>query len=199
VPSEETGFPAEPELELGLPEAPEPPTLAWTVTRQQLVSAIHAARIPHRTGRDEPAEGLTLAEEQELADDILDRLPPAGVQGVQAQHQSAGGAGSPAPAAGKLAHVEIKGFRDLGICRVTEGSLAGLPMVHVERTPMSHPDFEGDIADFPPDSLHFVTWVPETALGRPEPQRALPLGAGSGSDLTEDDGDPWATGDGGPF
>ena len=80
-----------------------------------------------------------------------------------------------APAArGRLARVEVKGFRDLGVVRVSETTLGGEPMLHAERTPWSARDFQGDAADFPPSSLHFITWLPEGAQ-KPEPP-ALPAG-----------------------
>jgi transcriptional regulator with XRE-family HTH domain len=57
---------------------------------------------------------------------------------------------------GRLARVEVKGFRDLGIVRVSEATLAGEPMLHAECD-------DGSAADFPPSSLHFITWLPEGA------------------------------------
>ena len=74
-----------------------------------------------------------------------------------------------APKPGRRARVEVKGFRDLGVVRVTETTLAGEPMLHAERD-------DGISADFPPSSLHFITWLPEGAL---ETTRAmLPPGRG---------------------
>jgi hypothetical protein len=84
-----------------------------------------------------------------------------------------------APKAGRLARVEIKGFRNLGIVRVTETTLAGEPMLHAECD-------DGSSADFPPSSLHFITWLPEGALRGPA--AAIPASLG-------DDDDPWAGGD----
>jgi hypothetical protein len=89
----------------------------------------------------------------------------------------------PAPAppepSGRLARIEVKGFRDLGVVRVTEVTLAGELMVHAERTPWSSAEFTGDAADFPASSLHFVTWLPETAAAVmvASPQRAVTSGA----------------------
>jgi hypothetical protein len=80
---------------------------------------------------------------------------------------------------GRLARVEVKGFRDLGIVRVSETTLAGEPMLHVERD-------EGGGADFPPSSLHFITWLPDGALEGP--RAALPLG----QPWINPDSDPWA-------
>ena len=73
------------------------------------------------------------------------------------------------PKPGRRARVEVKGFRDLGIVRVTETTLAGEAMLHAERD-------DGSSADFPASSLHFITWLPE---GAPEMTRAmLPPGRG---------------------
>lgn len=124
---------------------------------------------------------------------IGDLLALASALGVPAASLLPGDA-RPEPVSGRLARVEVKGFRDLGICRVTEGTFGGEPVIHAERTPMSHPDFEGDAADFPASSLHFVTWLPETVLRCPEPPRALPAGAGFVPPALDADGDPW-TGD----
>jgi hypothetical protein len=44
---------------------------------------------------------------------------------------------------------------------VTETTLAGEPMLHAEC-----PD--GSSADFPPSSLHFITWLPEGAELQPK-------------------------------
>jgi len=99
----------------------------------------------------------------------------------------------PTPA-GRLARVEVKGFRDLGIVRVTETTLAGEPMLHAERTEWSGPGFKGDAADFPASSVHFVTWLPEGAVPASNARPAITAG---------DDGDPWGSDDddyeNGPF
>jgi len=101
----------------------------------------------------------------------------------------------PAPVpAGRLARVEVKGFRDLGIVRVTETTLAGEPMLHAERTEWSGPGFKGDAADFPASSVHFVTWLPEGAVPPSDARPALTAG---------DESDPWGSDDddyeNGPF
>lgn len=98
----------------------------------------------------------------------------------------------PEPPKGRLARVEVKGFRDLGIVRVTETTLAGEPMLHAECD-------DGSSADFPPSSLHFITWLPDGAL--PESRAAIAAGdpwAGaetgdkeSFDDLDEDDKEPF--------
>lgn len=62
--------------------------------------------------------------------------------------------GRDAPGRGRRARVEVKGFRDLGVVRVTETTLAGEPMLHAECD-------DGSSADFPPSSLHFITWLPD--------------------------------------
>jgi hypothetical protein len=58
--------------------------------------------------------------------------------------------------AGRQARVEVKGFRDLGIVRITETTLAGEPMLHAEKD-------DGSAADFPASSVHFITWIPDPA------------------------------------
>lgn len=83
---------------------------------------------------------------------MLGGTPPPAAEGA-----------TPEPA-GRLARIEVKGFRDLGVVRVTETTFAGEPMVHAERTPWSSEAFEGDAADFPASSLHFVTWLPERLI-----------------------------------
>jgi hypothetical protein len=110
-------------------------------------------------------------------------------------HGGAPAAGSPEagqeapPSAGRLARVEIKGFRELGIVRVTEAAFAGEPVVHVERTPWSSPGFEGDAADFPASSLHFVTWLSAANVARLAAARPA---LAAGYDAGEDYGDPGA-------
>lgn len=71
---------------------------------------------------------------------------------------------------GRRARVEVKGFRDLGVVRVTETTLAGEPMLHAECD-------DGSSADFPPSSLHFITWLPDGAL-EGMARAALPASAG---------------------
>jgi hypothetical protein len=85
---------------------------------------------------------------------------------------------------GRRARVEVKGFRDLGIVRVSETTLAGEPMLHAECD-------DGSSADFPPSSLHFITWLPEGAVGKTNPPRALGVavdGWESDEDSVYDDG-----------
>jgi transcriptional regulator with XRE-family HTH domain len=71
---------------------------------------------------------------------------------------------------GRLARVEVKGFRDLGIVRVTESTLAGEPMLRAEST-------DGAVAEFPASSLHFITWLPPGV--RAQDRAALPAAGGS--------------------
>jgi transcriptional regulator with XRE-family HTH domain len=86
----------------------------------------------------------------------------------------------PAPApAGRLARCEVKGFRDLGIVRVTESTLAGEPMLRAESA-------DGAVAEFPASSLHFITWLPEGAALTPAPRAAIPSGWGADDDDTDD-------------
>lgn len=92
---------------------------------------------------------------------------------------------SPPEPPGRLARCEVKGFRDLGVVRVTETTLGGEPMVHAERTPWSGPDFEGDAADFPASSLHFVTWLSAEHVSRLASARPA-LAAGSALDDADD-------------
>ena len=70
---------------------------------------------------------------------------------------------------GKLAHVEVKGFRDLGVVRVSESTLGGVAMLRAV-------DADGAVAEFPASSLHFITWLPEGAT-EADVRRALPAGA----------------------
>jgi hypothetical protein len=124
-----------------------------------------------------------------------------GVEGAPAEPES------PAAAPrGRLANVEVKGFRDLGVVRVSEATLAGEPMLHAERTEWSSSGFRGDAADFPASSLHFITWLPDGAL-EDAPRAAIPAGR-TRDDDDEDDGETgWprdsvydeAEREGGPF
>jgi transcriptional regulator with XRE-family HTH domain len=87
--------------------------------------------------------------------------------------------GAQEAAQGRLARVEVKGFRDLGIVRVTESTLAGEAMLRAETT-------DGAVAEFPASSLHFITWLPEGAVvPKPEPA-ALPA-----RDYYVDEPDDW--------
>ena len=81
-----------------------------------------------------------------------------------------GGAEAPEPSPGRRARVEVKGFRDLGVVRVTETTLAGEPMLHAECD-------DGSSADFPPSSLHFITWLADGALA-PVTRAELPPSRG---------------------
>ena len=71
---------------------------------------------------------------------------------------------------GKLAHVEVKGFRDLGVVRVSESTLGGVAMLRAV-------DADGAVAEFPASSLHFITWLPEGVELAAEPRRALTPGS----------------------
>jgi hypothetical protein len=97
-----------------------------------------------------PEEKEALARVGKALSDVLSDAPHADA------------AAAPEPP-GRLARIEVKGFRNLGIVRVTETTFAGEPMVHAERTPWSSEEFTGDAADFPASSLHFATWLPEPA------------------------------------
>lgn len=81
---------------------------------------------------------------------------------------------------GKLAHVEVKGFRDLGIVRVSESVLGGVAMLRAESA-------DGAVAEFPASSLHFITWLPEGAGLPAEPRRALAAGGGFGEEISDDE------------
>ena len=80
--------------------------------------------------------------------------------------------------AGRLAHCEVKGFRDLGIVRVTESTLAGEAMLRAEST-------DGAVAEFPASSLHFITWLPE---GAQVPAHEEPAAIGGGGCYPDE---PW--------
>jgi hypothetical protein len=84
-----------------------------------------------------------------------------------------------APAEGRFARVEVKGFRDLGIVRVTESTLAGEAMLRAEST-------DGAVAEFPASSLHFITWLPEGAVVPKSEPAALPA-----RDYYVDEPDDW--------
>lgn len=61
----------------------------------------------------------------------------------------------------RLANVEVKGFRDLGVVAVSEITLAGVPFLHAENR-------DGSAADFPASSVHFIAWLPP---GSPWPDK----------------------------
>lgn len=99
---------------------------------------------------------------------------------------------SPAAPA-RLARVEVKGFRDLGVVAVSESTLAGEAMLRCEAR-------DGSVSEFPASSVHFITWLPAGA-GWPggKPRQALTSGAllahggwGEGWEPDEEDDDPWA-------
>jgi transcriptional regulator with XRE-family HTH domain len=87
---------------------------------------------------------------------------------------------APPPARGRLARVEVKGFRDLGIVRVTESTLAGEAMLRAETE-------DGAVAEFPASSLHFITWLPE---GVKAPAALTMREPASFGDYDDED-DPW--------
>jgi transcriptional regulator with XRE-family HTH domain len=94
--------------------------------------------------------------------------------------------GAQEAAPGRLARVEVKGFRDLGIVRVTESTLGGEAMLRAETT-------DGAVAEFPASSLHFITWLPP---GVQVPERAAvtsgdPWSHGDDDDLDDDDRGPF--------
>ena len=96
----------------------------------------------------------------------------------------------PAPTPpGRLANVEVKGFRDLGVVAITETNLAGVPMLHAECR-------DGSAADFPASSVHFIAYLPDGSPW-PEPGTKPRLALTSGSRY-EDDHD-WRERDGEPF
>ena len=97
------------------------------------------------TEEDEPPQ--TLAEASEAMLPTPDETPP-----------------------GRLAHVEVKGFRDLGVVRVSESTLGGVAMLRAV-------DADGAVAEFPASSLHFITWLPEGVELAAEPRRALTPGS----------------------
>jgi transcriptional regulator with XRE-family HTH domain len=80
------------------------------------------------------------------------------------------------PAEGRLARVEVKGFRDLGIVRVSESTLAGEAMLRAVSA-------DGAVAEFPASSLHFITWLPEGAQVPPHEPAAI---AARGDEWDED-------------
>ena len=84
---------------------------------------------------------------------------------------------------GKLAHVEVKGFRDLGVVRVSESTLGGVAMLRAESA-------DGAVAEFPASSLHFITWLPEGAT-EADVRRALPAGAAHDAHDGFGDRDGW--------
>jgi DNA-binding XRE family transcriptional regulator len=98
---------------------------------------------------------------------------------------------------GRLARVEVKGFRNLGVVRVTDGTFAGEPMVHAERTQWSSSEMDGDAADFPASSLHFITWLPERLAAEAAQQPALEpageclCGMNEVCDVCRDEGGPF--------
>jgi len=132
-----------------------------------------AARIEMKLNGPEAAMQWIVNGSNPLADQDAGR-PWDGKESAQDWFDAVEAAGTSAPAEpapkpepkGKLGRVEVKGFRDLGIVRISETTLAGEPMLHAECD-------DGSSADFPPSSLHFITWPPEGAVAKREPA-ALP-------------------------
>jgi transcriptional regulator with XRE-family HTH domain len=95
-------------------------------------------------------------------------------------------------AEGRLARVEVKGFRDLGIVRVSESTLAGEPMLRAEST-------DGAVAEFPASSLHFITWLPDGAKVPAAITSGGPWSHGGDDDLEPDADEADDYNEGGPF
>jgi hypothetical protein len=91
-------------------------------------------------------------------------------------------AGLPLPD-GEFGHVELPGFvQHTGW--VTEGTRAGCPVLVIR-------DWDGrKIAEVVPQAMRQFIALP-TPLKRPEPQAALPAGAGFGADYAYDDANPF--------
>lgn len=86
----------------------------------------------------------------------------------------------------RLANVEVKGFRDLGVVAVSETTLAGEAFLHAESR-------DGSAADFPASSVHFIAWLPPGSEW-PEKPRALASAQRYDTDYWDADAD-----DRGPF
>jgi hypothetical protein len=127
-------------------------------------AVMFAARIEMKLNGPEAAMRWIVNGSNPFADQDAGR-PWDGKEPAQDWFDAVEAAGTSAPAEpapkpepkGKLGRVEVKGFRDLGIVRISETTLAGEPMLHAECG-------DGSSADFPPSSLHFITWLPEGAV-----------------------------------
>ena len=122
----------------------------------------------YETGRANPGVAGVLRIAEALGVPAASLLPDQAPEGAQRA------------AEGRLAHCEVKGFRDLGIVRVTESTLAGEPMLRAEST-------DGAVAEFPASSLHFITWLP--------PGAKVPAAITRGLHPVDEDQDSWGGGD----
>ena len=103
-----------------------------------------------------------------------------------AKGEPAPGPERPAAPPPRLANVEVKGFRDLGVVAVSEITLAGVPFLHAESR-------DGSSADFPASSVHFIAWLPP---GSPWPEKPKAIAAPDPwtyepDDAPDDDRDEW--------
>ena len=194
MPSESEGFAPEPgpELDLGLPAAEPRHDLPWPPWLENLgtigrVRAIVAAVVAcYGDARDETLHGGVGGQHctATMATAFLLKLL-AGDDGPAQTLAEASEAMLPSidDPPGKLAHVEVKGFRDLGVVRVSESTLGGVAMLRAV-------DADGAVAEFPASSLHFITWLPEGAT-EADVRRALPAGDGFGERGEWDGTGPW--------
>jgi hypothetical protein len=161
------GFSAEPALDR--PEAPDARDAQLAVARAALRRLSLIDEMAGMGQRDDDPELRARCRHAAGALATMDRLVTEGPQVPQEA------------AEGRLARVEVKGFRDLGIVRVTESTLAGEAMLRAETA-------DGAVAEFPASSLHFITWLPPgvQAQGRPAITRANPDYDGDGWDSRDD-------------
>jgi len=92
-------------------------------------------------------------------------------------------AAEPEPPLGRLANVEVKGFRDLGVVAVSEITLAGVPFLHAENR-------DGSSADFPASSVHFIAWLPPGSPWPDKPKAIASRPATFGHPVGDEDDDP---------
>lgn len=184
MPTEAEGFPPETgDLFPGLPQGEPPKVLAgfgakirearkaagMTQEALAVLLPVSRAEVGHwETGNADPGVAGLLRVAEALGVDVATLVP-----------------GTPPPAAqdasqGRLARCEVKGFRDLGIVRVSESTLAGEPMLRAESA-------DGAVAEFPASSLHFITWLPEGAQVKAPEHAAI----GSAREHYVDEPDVW--------
>jgi transcriptional regulator with XRE-family HTH domain len=190
MPDENDGFPPDPSAPaLGLAGEPELDREPWVqvmlgelgakirdarkaagMTQEQLAALLPVGRAEvghYETGYANPGIVGLLRIAEALSVPAASLLPDTAPKAAQGA------------AEGRLARVEVKGFRDLGIVRVTESTLAGEPMLRAEST-------DGAVAEFPASSLHFITWLPDGAQVPLREPAALPA-----RDYYVDEPDDW--------
>jgi XRE family transcriptional regulator, regulator of sulfur utilization len=172
----------ESELDLGLP-SPESIAVGVAIREARTAAGLTQKELADSLGVTQTA--VSYWESARRDPGVTELLRIASALGVKAASLLPATHRELAP--GRLARVEVKGFRDLGVVRVTESTLAGEAMLRAETA-------GGAVAEFPASSLHFITWLPEGTEMTPAARPAIPSGwrdHDEDEDLDDDDEAPF--------